>query len=133
MELEFALGQLTAYLKKQGYPVSKSFISYYSADFKAMVNCGPEPISRAIMIYLHDLEYNSQTKEHSLQIVFARGVKADLDTEKAEAELQTEEAGMVQRNKERSIGFIIDKVTEWRRLYNGFLDENQEIERMSLE
>ena len=43
------------------------------------------------------------------------------------------EDGLVQRNKERSIGFIIDKVTEWRRLYNGFLDDNQEIERMSLE
>jgi hypothetical protein len=28
-----------------------------------------------------------------------------------------------QRNKERSIGFIIEKVTQWRKLYNGYYDE----------
>ena len=39
----------------------------------------------------------------------------------------------LQRNKERSIGFIIEKVTQWRKLYNGFYDENHELKRMSLE
>jgi len=38
-----------------------------------------------------------------------------------------------QRNKERSIGFIIEKVTQWRKLYNGYYDEKQELKRMSLE
>lgn len=39
----------------------------------------------------------------------------------------------MQRNKERSIGFIIEKVAQWRKLYNGYLDEKQELKRMSLE
>jgi len=39
----------------------------------------------------------------------------------------------LQRNKERSIGFVIEKVTQWRKLYNGYYDENQELKRMSLE
>ena len=39
----------------------------------------------------------------------------------------------LQRNKERSIGFIIEKVSQWRKLYNGFYDEKQELKRMSLE
>jgi hypothetical protein len=39
----------------------------------------------------------------------------------------------MQRNKERSIGFIIEKVSQWRKLYNGFYDEKQELKRMSLE
>ena len=60
----------------------------------------------------------------SLQLIFARGVKADLETEKEKAANMTAEEQNLQRNKERSIGFIIEKVTEWRKLYNGFYDEN---------
>ena len=66
-------------------------------------------------------------------MIFARGVRADLESERdRELALTTEDLAL-QRNKERSIGFIIEKVTQWRKLYNGFLDENQEIKRMSLE
>ena len=56
VELEFNLAQLTQFIKKQGYPISSSFVSYYSADFQAQVNCGPEPISNAIPISYQDLE-----------------------------------------------------------------------------
>ena len=47
--------------------------------------------------------------------------------------MQTKEELALMRNKERSISFIIEKVTQWRKLYNGFYDENQELKRMSLE
>jgi hypothetical protein len=49
------------------------------------------------------------------------------------AENLTPDLLALQRNKERSIGFIIEKVTQWRKLYNGFYDENHELKRMSLE
>lgn len=97
------------------------------------MNCGPEPISNAIPISYQDLEQNEETKELSLQLIFARGVKADLDNEKEKATSVAAEDPSLQRNKERSIGFIIEKVTEWRKLYNGFYDENQELKRKSLE
>lgn len=28
------------------------------------------------------------------------------------------------RTKERTIGYIIEKVSQWRKLYNGYMDEN---------
>ena len=39
----------------------------------------------------------------------------------------------IQRHKERSIGFIIEKVSQWRKLYNGYTDEKGELKRVSLE
>jgi hypothetical protein len=37
------------------------------------------------------------------------------------------------RTKERSIRYIIEKVSQWRKLYNGYMDENHVLCRMSLE
>ena len=37
------------------------------------------------------------------------------------------------RTKERKIGFIIEKVNAWRKLYNGFYNENGEHTRYSLD
>lgn len=34
IEFEFKLAKLVNYIKKQGYPVENSFVSYYSADFQ---------------------------------------------------------------------------------------------------
>jgi hypothetical protein len=37
------------------------------------------------------------------------------------------------RSKERKIGYIIEKVYLWRRLYNGFEDENGNVTKLTLE
>lgn len=58
IEFEFKLAKLVNYIKKQGYPVENSFVSYYSADFQVQVNCGLDPISPAITICPTDLEEN---------------------------------------------------------------------------
>jgi hypothetical protein len=39
----------------------------------------------------------------------------------------------MKRTKERTIGYIIEKVSQWRKLYNGYMDENHQLRRMSLE
>lgn len=91
------------------------------------INCGPDPISKAVCLTPTDLEVN-RNGESSLQLIFARGIKGDFyDTEINQQEekigqMTTEELAN-QRNKERSIGFIIEKVTQWRKLYNGYYDE----------
>jgi hypothetical protein len=33
IEFEYKLSNLTNHIKKQGYPIENSFVSYYSADF----------------------------------------------------------------------------------------------------
>lgn len=79
IEFEFKLGKLVNYIKKQGYPVENSFVSYYSADFQVQINCGADPISPAISICPTDLEENQYSNELSLQLIFARSLKEDLE------------------------------------------------------
>ena len=45
----------------------------------------------------------------------------------------TEEEPKCPKTKERTVGYIIDKVSQWRRLYNGTYDQNFNHQRMSLE
>lgn len=79
IEFEFKLSKLINYIKKQGYPVENSFVSYYSADFQVQINCGSDPISPAISICPTDLEENQFSNELSLQLIFARSMKEDLE------------------------------------------------------
>lgn len=136
-DMDFKLSKLVKYIKKQGYPVENSFVSFYSADFQVQINCGPEPINKSISLSMSDLE-NNEGGESSVKLIFAKGIKGDfydteanIDTGRASEMNKADSA--VQRNKERSIGFIIEKVSQWRKLYNGFYDEKQELKRMSLE
>jgi hypothetical protein len=129
-DFEFQLCTLIDYIKKQGYPIENSFVSYYSADFQVQINCGPEPISQAVALSISDLEQNEQN-EYILKLIFSKGIKGDFyDTEQQQMNQSSEYRGELskqelnaQRNKERSIGFIIEKVSQWRKLYNGFYDE----------
>ena len=57
------------FLKKQGYPIENSFVSYYSADFQVQINCGPEPVSKAVALSVSDLGHNEQG-ELCLKLIF---------------------------------------------------------------
>jgi len=114
IDFEFKLCTLIDFIKKQGYPIENSFVSYYSADFQVQINCGPEPISKAVAISISDLEQNDEG-EHTLKLIFSKGIKGDFyDTEanqnKSNFEELSKQEQFAQRNKERSIGFIIEKV-----------------------
>ena len=51
IDMDFKLFKLINYIKKQGYPVQNSFVSFVSADFHQMkISCGPEPIAKSIFI-----------------------------------------------------------------------------------
>lgn len=80
------------------------------------------------MIQPTDLITDDQN-ENILRIVFARGIKGDFydaEINKMDGMIEemTPQEQALQRNKERSIGFVIEKVTQWRKLYNGYYDEN---------
>jgi hypothetical protein len=58
LDLEFKLCKLVKFLRIQGYPIDNSFVSYYSIDFQVQINCGPDPISKAVVLNPSDLEIN---------------------------------------------------------------------------
>ena len=54
--MRLRLHDVILFLKKQGYPLENTFVSYYSAVFSAFINCNLEPISKKVWLTEDDLE-----------------------------------------------------------------------------
>ena len=61
-----------AFLKRQGYPLEATNVSYYSAIFSAFVNCNMDPVGDFVHICEKDLEIIDSTP--SLRLRFEKGV-----------------------------------------------------------
>ena len=74
-----------------------------------------------------DIEIDEDAEEDLK--MFNQGVDEQNSTNAKEVGVKHKE----KRTKERKIGFIIEKVNAWRKLYNGFYNENGEHTRYSLD
>jgi hypothetical protein len=54
--MRLRLHDIILFLKKQGYPLDNTFVSYYSTVFSAYINCNLEPISKKVWLTEDDLE-----------------------------------------------------------------------------
>jgi len=156
-DYESNLADVIGFLKKCGFPLENCFISFFSPIFSAYINCGLDPLPASIKISKDDLiatrVNNSGEERYRLQLKFQWGIRSDTtkDGEEEEETVNNEESSMQQpkrqmrasqmaisqqepkRTKERTIKYIIEKVSQWRKLYNGYMNENHELVRMSLE
>ena len=71
-DLFFKLSDVMTFLKRQGYPLDGTNVSYYSAIFSAFVNCNMDPVGDFVHICEKDLESIDNTP--SLRLRFERGV-----------------------------------------------------------
>lgn len=168
------LYDVVLFLKKQGYALENTYISYYSSVFSAYVNCNLDPVSKTIWLTQEDLELIDG--KHALRLKFQKGlcrqftenedegvqeveisdsecksidVGGDAESNSNDERVKRTRAGVaasdhdtlikgyaglrkinhqdehhvaVSKMKERTIGYIIEKVAQWRRLYNGYYD-----------
>ena len=153
-EMCFRLFDVIQYLKDQGYRISNTQVSYYSVLFSSFVNCNLDPVSKNI--WLSDEDLQNIDNQLSLRLRFQKGVQwkftqaksaaAEVDSDgmasdengggenqgvAAEHSESGGEAGT--RGRERNVGYVIEKVTQWRRLYNGYYDKDFNHHRMSLD
>ena len=70
--LKLKLNDVILYLKKQGYPIESTLISFYSNLFSAFVNCNSDPLSDYIQLSEEDLEVIDNA--YSLRIKFERSL-----------------------------------------------------------
>ena len=140
-------------LKILGYPMGGSMINIYLNEASDYVFYGPEPIDHNICINSSELGKGNLIKIKIINYLDKKmlnvNTKTDeikeLDENDEESELNESNKGngsenTVQnffeseaRRRERRIGYIIEKVHAWRKLYNGFYDENGEHTRYSLD
>lgn len=122
-------------LKKIGYPVEGAMVSYLSTAEQLFVHCGNEPLPATSVVPAYEVE-----KEKRVTIKFRSGLKPSYSTQQNNSATtnntnanNSTPVKQGRRTKERKIGFIIEKVALWRKLYNGVVNENGETVRYSLE
>jgi hypothetical protein len=70
--MRLRLCDVIVFLKKQGYPLEATLVSYYSAVFSAFINCNSDPISKKVWLTEDDLELFDDVL--SLRLKFIRSI-----------------------------------------------------------
>ena len=121
-DVDFPL--LMTKLKALSYPLESAFAYYYSKDLDLYVSCGHDPMPK--FYHIPKSEYD---EANTLRLKFKTGLRSEYcDNTKADGGSKAQK-----RTKERKIGFIIEKVSLWRKLYNGMPDHTGKTIRYSLE
>lgn len=112
-------------------------ISFYDNELKSFIYCGIIPLNSQILIPYEDekekvliIKIRHLNKNYSLlKMELLEENQDDLDEENQNLNINEKS----KRSKERKIGYIIEKVFLWRKLYNGFYDDNNNFIKLTLE
>ena len=117
-------------LKYLGYPTTGALFSVYIKSALEYVYLGSDPIDPNIFLDENLVDFdNLKIKMVSyLEDKLIKKTEKQLFDKKENNKNQKDK-----RTKERKIEFIVEKVNAWRRLYNGFYNENGEYTRYSLD
>lgn len=143
------LFNLIMILKQYGYPLTASLIYFYHTDSETFIACGSDPLEQNIYlplgssddnnIYTINLRcYSFLDEDFVKKITSSNLTNSDMNNmNDGNKTINDDKTGTnkanIKRTKERKIGFIIEKVNAWRKLYNGFYDENKNFIKYSLE
>ena len=117
-------------LKYLGYPTVGALFSIYIKTAGEYVYLGSDPIDPNLYIDQTFVDFDNL----KIKIVSYLEDKLVKKTEKQLFDKKdTNKNQKDKRTKERKIEFIVEKVNAWRRLYNGFYNENGEYTRYSLD
>ena len=118
-------------LKFLGYPTIGSLFSVYILQAEDYVYIGSEPLDQNFYLSSNEIDLNCI----KIKMVCYIEDKLIKKTEKQlfERKHNFSKKTKDKRTKERRIGFIVEKVNAWRRLYNGFYNEKGEHTRYSLD
>ena len=117
-------------LKYLGYPTTGALFSVFIKTAFEYVYFGSDPIDPNISLDETLVDFDN------LKIKMVSYLEDKLIKKTEKQLLDKKETNKTQkdkRTKERKIEFIVEKVNAWRRLYNGFYNENGEYTRYSLD
>lgn len=149
----YLLNEVTSEMLNQKlFPIKDKALSYLDKDLDIFIYLGISPLKNQIVVPINNFStennnLNSLTKQLSspLEITIkARSIQTKLNLLKMELIEENQEDldeqnqnvhinEKAKRSKERKIGYIIEKVFLWRKLYNGFVDEAGNYVKLTLE
>jgi len=136
------LSDVIVKLKQCGYPLTGSMITIYSKIVDEYITCGADPLDKMIM--LDDEQINlGIIKLKCTCFIDEKFLCKNAFNFNTSQNPSTTQLGLSRNNsvndikckrtKERKIGYIIEKVNLWRRLYNGFYNEEGKFIKNSLD
>lgn len=145
--IQIKLSDLCNSLRLLGYPVTGSMINLYIKDVEDYVFFGADPIDSNVYIDSEQIDFSClrikliNYLDEKLLKRTREGKEGDDDDEGNQSDYEGEDDVNIneegkkkeKRTKERKIGFIIEKVNAWRKLYNGFYDDKGVHVRYSLD
>jgi hypothetical protein len=133
---EFLLEPIVQHLKGLGYPLESSMISYYSCIGELNVYCGNDPLPQSVTVPLFELTNRRLLLKCRSAIRNEFGTILSIGNSPPPKQLNEDchrSTKTSRRTKERKIGHIIEKVSKWRKLYNGVQSTAGELIKLSLE
>lgn len=130
------LFDVTSRLKSCGFPLTGSMISIYSKLAEDYIFVGADPVDQNF--FLSNTEYNLKLIKLKAICYIEEKLIHEINREHIFCKPLSRRNSLVdkkksKRTKERKIGFIIEKVNSWRKLYNGFYDDNGKFTKYSLD
>ncbi len=131
------LSDIITKLKVCGYPLTGAMISIYSKLAEEYIFVGADPIDQNF--FISNSEYNLKLiKLRVVAYLEDKLIKEFSDENISNEETISRKNSLLnkkknKRTKERKIGYIIEKVNSWRKLYNGFHDDNGKFTKYSLD
>ena len=141
LDNKIQLFNLIMTLKQYGYPLTASLVYFYHKDAESYISCGSDPIEQTIYIPLGIPSESNGNYTINLKCYcfvddsFVQNIESNFSQTRITRTNSEDKKNKTsnKRTKERKIGFIIEKVNSWRKLYNGFYDENKSFIKYSLE
>lgn len=118
--------------------LTNTAISYYDDDLKTFIFCGILPFTGNVTVpYKYQEGIIPIIHIRSRQLIHKDNLmRMELNEESQEQDENNQNIFInvkSKRSKERKIGYIIEKVFLWRKLYNGFIDDKGNLVKLTLE
>jgi hypothetical protein len=131
-------------LKQYGFPLSGAQISIYFKGAEDYLYVGSDPIDQNVMLDhqyyqsgLMTIRAITYIEEKLVSKITGTGSNTNAKIQGGGIRLSRNNSLMDKkknkRTKERKIGYIVEKVNTWRKLYNGFYDEYSKFTKYSLD
>ncbi|CAG9323401.1 unnamed protein product [Blepharisma stoltei] len=134
---DLLLCPVLTYLKSLGYDLEHSMMWYYSPTSDSNIYCGNDPLPLFTSIPSYEIENNTIT------IICREAIRNSFGTiatvgNNSNPKLKPQQEAITKshaarRTKERKIGFIIERVSTWRKLYAGTQGENGLLNKLALD
>ncbi len=127
------LSEVLSKLRDLGYKLDSAVFLYYSHCNNMFVHWGKTTSTEDAMLPITEVKDRLILKLRRATEQQEQSAESSKENAQPHTKTGEDKKEVAKRNKERKIEYIIEKVSEWRKLYTGSLDSDGKIVKLSLD